>query len=89
MLDTGRRFHPVPLVKTMLDGMAAVKLNVRSRTPSPQPCSLLLMLVRALSPFDAFALTTKFFVVEVTNSLRLKRRGSIVKSAAVVEALPS
>ena len=27
-VDTGRRFHPVPLVKTMLDGMAAVKLNV-------------------------------------------------------------
>ena len=28
MLDTGRRFHPVPLVKNFLDGMAVVKLNV-------------------------------------------------------------
>ena len=37
MLDTGRRFHPVPLVKTMLDGMAAVKLNVRPRTRTPTP----------------------------------------------------
>jgi len=38
MLDTGRRFHPVPLVKTMLDGMAAVKLNVRARSPNPARC---------------------------------------------------
>jgi hexosaminidase len=28
MLDTGRRFHPVALVKSMLDGMALVKLNI-------------------------------------------------------------
>lgn len=28
MLDTGRRFHPVSLVKNFLDGMAMVKLNV-------------------------------------------------------------
>ena len=28
MLDTGRRFHPVDLVKSMLDAMAMVKLNV-------------------------------------------------------------
>lgn len=28
MIDTGRRFYPVPLVKSILDGMAAVKMNV-------------------------------------------------------------
>jgi hexosaminidase len=28
MLDTGRRFHPVYLVKSMLDAMATVKMNV-------------------------------------------------------------
>merc|ERR1719343_1689139 len=28
MLDAGRRFFPVPLVKNLLDTMAAVKLNV-------------------------------------------------------------
>ena len=28
MLDLGRRFHPVPLVKSMLDAMATVKLSV-------------------------------------------------------------
>eukprot|EP01079_Euglenida_sp_SAG-EU17-18_P005789 gene5789-5716_t len=25
--DTGRRFYPVPLVRSILDGMAAYKLN--------------------------------------------------------------
>ena len=28
MLDTGRRHFPVPLVKSIVDGMAAAKLNV-------------------------------------------------------------
>lgn len=28
MLDAGRRFHPVPLVKSMLEAMATVKLSV-------------------------------------------------------------
>ena len=28
MIDTGRRFFPVPLVENLLDTMAAIKLNV-------------------------------------------------------------
>jgi hexosaminidase len=28
MIDTGRRFFPMPLVQNLLDTMAAVKLNV-------------------------------------------------------------
>ena len=28
MIDTGRRFYPVPLVESILDGMASVKMNV-------------------------------------------------------------
>ena len=37
MIDSGRRFFPVPLVENLLETMAASKLNVRHRVPTAGP----------------------------------------------------
>eukprot|EP01052_Picozoa_sp_SAG31_P029144 SAG31_NODE_2874_length_4971_cov_9.677750_6_plen_75_part_00 len=36
MIDSGRRFFPMPLVKNLMDTMAANKMNVRKSSASAQ-----------------------------------------------------
>ena len=46
MIDTGRRFYPVPLVMSIIDGLAASKMNVSPTLPLTLTLTLALILTQ-------------------------------------------